>query len=98
MVWWWAEKHALLKEEQPQQTEVDEVPMEQNQKDETEMVAETIQELYSVVVVVSAIFPCSTIIGPEISNDSSICKNHIHHRLPLVWTDKYSEIVVEQQR
>jgi hypothetical protein len=99
VVWWWTENQPLLKEEKLLQIAVDEVPMEKDQQDEIEMVAERNQELYSVAVVVfAAVFPCSTTMGTETSNDFSVCRMHIHHRLPLVWAELYSENGVEQQR
>jgi hypothetical protein len=98
VVWWWTEKQPLLKEEQLQQIAVYEVPMEKDQQDEIEMVAERIQELYSVAVgVFAAVFPCSATMGTETSNDFSVCRMHIHHRLPLVWTELCAGIVAEQQ-
>ena len=98
VVWWWTENQPLLTEEQLLQIAVDEVPMETDQQDEIEMVAERIQELYSVAVVVyAAIFPCSITMDSETSNDFSVCRMHIHHRLPLVWTELCAGIVAEQQ-
>ena len=73
--------------------------MEKDQQDEIEMVAERIQELYSVAVgVFAAVFPCSATMGTETSNDFSVCRMHIHHRLSLVWAGLYSKNGVEQQR